>query len=301
MTKIRQTRTEDHRMRTEKEVIETVLNAAAGDESVRAVIRTNLLPQREYDYYNFCFVVNDTGKYDGDVFEHCFGERILLYRGDRNYPELFPDNTKAHLMVFSDGTTIAVNVMEKDAFLARYNGKQRHDNVWIGDTYLKMLDKDNMLPETERLEEKQTWFAETPSENGFDGTCSEFWWVMKTFAEYTLRKELPSAMFYLNAAVRDLLNRMIRWYLFLRAGQPVDMGILDCNMEKLLGEELFTLYKKTYPAAEYDCIWEAFDAAAELWAMLGNEVAERCGYAYPADTEKNMLRLIGRLRGHPVP
>lgn len=284
-------------MRTEKEVIETVLDIAGRDEDVRAVIRTNLFPKREYDYYNFCFVVNDTEKYDGDIFENCFGERILLYRGDRNYPELFPDNTKAHLMVFSDGTTIAVNVMGKDAFLARYNREQSHENVWIGDTYLKILDKDHILPEIERLDEKQTWFAGTPSEGEFCGTCSEFWWVLKTFAEYTLRKELPSAMFYLNVAVRDLLNRMIRWYLFLRAGQPVDMGILDSNMEKLLDEELFSLYKETYPTADYRQIWKAFDAVVKLWTTVGKDVAKRCGYVYPADTEKNMLSLIKSLRG----
>ena len=283
-------------MRTEKEIIETVLDAAGKDDSVRAVIQTNLLPKREYAYYNFCFVVNDTEKYERDIFENCFGERILLYRSDKNYPELFPNNTKAHLMVFRDGATIAITVMEKDAFLARYNGKQNHENVWIGDTYLKILDKDNILPETERLEERQTWFAETPSEEEFDGTCSEFWWVLKTFAEYTSRKELPSAMFYLNVAVRDLLNRMIRWYLFLHAGQPVDMGILDSNMEKLLKEELFSLYKKTYPAADYERIWEAFDAVVKLWTAITNDVAERCGYAYSSDTEKNMLSLISTLR-----
>ena len=241
-------------MRTEHEVLQNVLTAAEKDERVRAVIRTNLLPRRKYDYYNFIFVVTDVDPFDGDVFEYCFGERILLYRGDRNYPELFPNNTKAHLMVFRDGITIAVNIMDRNSFLERYNGEPNHENVWIGDTYLKLLDKDSMLPEIERLDEKQTWFSERPSEARFIETCNEFWWVMKTFAEYTLRKELPSAMFYLNIAVRDLLNQMIRWHLFLREGSPVDMGILDCNMEKLLEEELFLLYKKTYPPADYEKI-----------------------------------------------
>ena len=287
----------NEQMRTEKEIIETVLDYAEKDESVRAVIRTNLLPKREYDYYNFCFVADDPEQYDSDIFEKCFGERILLYRGDRNYPELFPDNTKAHLMVFSDGTTIAINVMGKDAFLARYNREQVHENVWIGDTYLKILDKDNILPEIERLDEKQTWFSKTPSKDEFNGTNSEFWWVLKTFAEYTLRKELPSAMFYLNVAVRDLLNRMIRWYLFLQTGQPVEMGILDCNMEKLLDRELFSLYKETYPAAEYGQIWKAFDAVVKLWTIIGKDVAKRCGYDYRTDTETNMLSLIRNMKG----
>ncbi|MCR5848689.1 MAG: aminoglycoside 6-adenylyltransferase [Lachnospiraceae bacterium] len=283
-------------MRTEKEVIENVLDVAGADESVRAVIRTNLLPKREYDYYNFIFLVNDTEKFEKDIFENCFGERILLYRGDKNYPDLFPNNTKAHLMVFGDGTTIAVNIMDKDTFMARYNGEPNRENVWIGDTYLKLLDKDGILPEIERLDERQTWFADTPSEEKFYGMCDEFWWVLKTFAEYTLRKEIPSAMFYLNVAVRDLLNQMIRWYLYLRAGQPVNMGILDCNMEKLLDEELFSLYAKTYPTADYESIWEAFDSVVKLWGLLGNDVAKHCGYDYPKETERQMTALISDMR-----
>lgn len=282
-------------MRSEKEVLDAVLRVAAADDAVRAVIRTNLVPKRKYDYYNFCFVVTDIERFDGDVFATCFGDRILLYRGDRNYPELFPNNTKAHLMVFRDGVTIVINAMDKDAFLARYYGEPNHENVWIGDTYLKILDKDGMLPAIERLSEKQTWFAQKPSEEEFHETCNEFWWVLKTFAEYTLRKELPSAMFYLNVAVRDLLNRLIRWDLFLRAGQPVDMGILDCNMEKLLDEDRFSLYKKTYPTADYESIREAFHAVVKLWSITAGEVAAHCGYDYAKETEADMLRFISDL------
>ncbi len=54
------------RKRTEKEVIETVLDFAEKSKSVKAVIRTNLPPKREYDYYNFCFVVDDPEKYDSE-------------------------------------------------------------------------------------------------------------------------------------------------------------------------------------------------------------------------------------------
>ena len=283
-------------MKNEKEITDKILEAANGDEDVRAVFRTDLLPAREYAYYNFSFVVLDTEEYDGDVFQTLFGDRILLYRGDRNYPELFPNGAKAHLMVFRDGTTTAITVMDRDAFLARVRGEGERGDVWIGETYRKLLDKDGAFPETERLEETQTLFAEKPSEEEFDGINGEFWWVAKTFAEYTLRKELPSAMFYLNTSVRDLLNRMIRWRLVLRAGRPVDMGILDGNMEKLLDKDLFSLYKNTYPQAEYGEIWKAFDAAVKLWRALGKDVAERCGYVYPEDTEKNMLTLIRSMR-----
>ncbi len=283
-------------MRTEREILDTVVAAAAADDAVRAVVRTDLLPKRAYLYaYNFCFIVNALEKYDDDaVFASCFGERILLYRGDRNYPELFP-HTKAHLMVFRDGITITVNAMDRDAFLDRYRGAQEHENVWFGDTFQKLLDKDGMLSIADRLEEKQTLFADIPSESEYTGTCDEFWWVLKTFAEYTLREELPSAMFYLNVAVRDLLHKMLHWHLCLRYGHPVDLGILDSNLEKLLEQDLLLLYRKTFPDADYEHIREAYDAVVLLWRKAGSDVAERCGFRYPRETEADMLDLIRKL------
>ena len=101
-------------MRSKNEIISAVLEAAENSGDIRAVIRTDLVPVREYLYsYNFCFIVNDTAKYDGDeVFGRCFGERILLFRGDRNYPDMFP-GAKAHLMVFRDGVTPSVFVRDE--------------------------------------------------------------------------------------------------------------------------------------------------------------------------------------------
>ena len=278
-------------MRQENEVIENVLSAAEQDDAVRAVVRTNLAKREYLHSYEFYFIVNDVEKFDDDVFEKAFGERILLYRADKNYPEMFPD-TKAHLMVFKDGITIVITAIEKESFLARYNRENVYENVWIGDTFKVILDKDDVLAEVERLEETQTLFSSKPSEEEFIGTCSEFFWVLKTFSEYALRKELPAAMFYLNNPVRDMLNRMIRWHVYLKRGKPVDMGILDGNMERLLEEELFLLYRKTYPAAECERLWEAFEAVVELWHKTAVSVAEKCGFEYPEYTEKEMLEFI---------
>ncbi len=282
-------------MRSEKEIVDSVLALAERDDGVRAVIRTDLQPVRAYLHsWNFIFVVSDIGRYDGDVFHDSFGGRILLFRADRRYPEMFP-GTKAHLMVFGDGATIVIQAMDRDAFLERYCGGHEQRDVWIGDTYQKLLDKDGLLSMDDRLEERQTLFSEVPTQETFMDACDEFWWVMKTLAEYTLRRELPAAMYYLNVSVRGLLNRMLCWHVRLQAGRPVDMGILNSHLEGRLEKDLFQLYRATYPDAEFAHIREAFDAAARLWNKVGNLVAEQCGFEYPRETEENMLAFIRNL------
>ena len=56
-------------MRTEKEIIDNVLEVATADDSVRAVIRTELFLVKEYLHsYQFCFIVDDVEKYsDGGI------------------------------------------------------------------------------------------------------------------------------------------------------------------------------------------------------------------------------------------
>lgn len=284
-------------MRTEKDIIDNVLAFAKTCEDVRAIIRTDIVPVREFLWtYNFYFIVNNVNTFEkNDCFEDCFGERILLYRGDKNYPDMFP-NTKAHLMVFRDGITIVINVIDKKTFMDIYEGTVSYDKVWIGDTFLKLLDKDKLLPPIERLEEKKIFWTERPTESAFYGSCSEFYWVLKTFAEYSLREELVSTMFYLNISIRELLNKILHWYIALREQKPIEIGILDSNLEKLLEPELFQIYKKTYPTADYESIWEAYQAVISLWNIVGNRIAEQCHFEYPEMMEREMLRFIDNLK-----
>jgi aminoglycoside 6-adenylyltransferase len=283
-------------MRTEKIIVDEILTFAEKCDEVCAVIRTELIPVRDYLWtYNFYFVVKNVNAFEDDrCFESSFGERILLYRGDKNYPELF-QNTKAHLMVYKDGVTIVINVIDRKSFMDKYEGKTKFDNVWIGDTFQKLLDKDGILPPIERLEEKKVFLTEKPTESMFLTTCSKFYWVLKSFAEYILRKELVSAMFYLNVSIRDLLNKLLHWYITMQSQQPVEIGILDSNLEKLLEADLFQIYKKTYPTADYNSIWEAFHAVVSLWSVVGHRIAEAGGFSYPEQTEREMLQFIEHL------
>jgi len=56
------------------------------------------------------------------------------------------------------------------------------------------------------------------------------------------------------------------------------------------------LYKKTYPSADYESIWKAYDAVVELWSKVGHAVAEQCGYGYPDEVQADMLEFIRMLR-----
>ena len=67
-------------MRNEREIIEKILDAARQDDSVRVVIRTDLVPKRKYLYtYNFCFVVNDVEKTTQMFFNHALAKGFSCF------------------------------------------------------------------------------------------------------------------------------------------------------------------------------------------------------------------------------
>ena len=74
-------------MRNEPEIIAKITEVARQDDTVRAVIRTDLLPKRKYlRTYNFYFVVNDIEKYD------VFGEKRNLNEKELNSIDVIKGN-----------------------------------------------------------------------------------------------------------------------------------------------------------------------------------------------------------------
>lgn len=282
-------------MRSEQEVINQILSYAVSVSDIRAVIRTNLEPVRKYLYsYEFYLIVENIEDFEADeIFEKCFGERILLFRGDRNYPDMM-DGMKAHLMVYKDGITLVINAITDEKFREKYV-KRNTENAWISGTYEVLLDKNREYTDVGKAEE-DLFFYEIPTVKDFEGCCGEFFWVLKTYAEYVLRKEIPAAMFYLNLSVRDVVNRMIRWYICLKNGKPVELGILDSYMENYLSGDMWACYCETYVCAEEASMWKALDAMAFVFHLAGEKVAAWIDTAFPDKQERDMREFLKSLK-----
>lgn len=276
-----------------------MVSYAASASNIQAVIRTNLVPVRRYLYsYEFYYIVEDIESFEeDDTFEQCFGERILLYRGDRNYPDMI-DGMKAHLMVYKDGITLVINVITDEKFREKYV-KKNTENVWISGTYEVLLDKNREYADVGKTEDELLYY-EIPTAKDFEGCCGEFFWVLKTYAEYVLREEIPAAMFYLNLSVRDVVNRMIRWYICLQNREPVELGILDSYLERYLPRDMWICYCETYACAEEASMWKALDAMAEVFHMAGEEVAACIDTVFLDRQEQDMLEFIKRLKSSEI-
>lgn len=60
--------------------------------------------------------------------------------------------------------------------------------------------------------------------------------------------------------------------------------------------ECILLYRATNPKAEEESLWAAYDATARLFHIVATKIADRLGFVYPREMEKDMIALMEKLR-----
>lgn len=282
-------------MRNEKEMLDMIINVANEDENIQAVVlygsRADKTVNKDiYQDYDIIFVVNEIDKYhDSDYYRECFGERVLLFRPDKIYPELF-EQTCAYLMLFDDGIRIDLRVCSTEKFIRIYEVEE------AGQPMIKLVDKNNCLPDITG-ESTDVFMIKIPNEKTYNDTCTEFFWELQNIVKGIMRDEISYAMFLLNIAARDMLNRMIEWYIGIHNDFSVTAGKLGKYYKKYLDERLYDMYKKTYPRAEYSEIWESLMIMIKLFKEIAIGVANEFEFVYPEESEIAILKYLEYLEG----
>ena len=105
------------KMRTEKQIYDTILNFAKADDRIRVVTlegsRTNIniIPDDVQDYDITFFVTDMQSFINSDEWLNVFGERLIMQKPEDM--ELFPKEEKgySYLMLFWDGVKIDLTLL----------------------------------------------------------------------------------------------------------------------------------------------------------------------------------------------
>ena len=158
-------------MRTEEEIFDLILETAKADERIRAAYingsRVNPnIEKDKYQDYDIVLLVTETEPFLADKnWINIFGEIAFVQEPDSNDFGwgIEHDYTKSYgwLMLFTDGNRIDLHIMTKTAVLEEY----------LSDTLtVKLLDKDNILPEIPAASDKGHLFS-------YSGTPSKLCWL----------------------------------------------------------------------------------------------------------------------------
>ncbi|CAM3483061.1 aminoglycoside 6-adenylyltransferase [Marinicrinis lubricantis] len=281
-------------MRNEREMMQLICDFAMHDERIRAVLlngsRANPeAPKDLFQDYDIVYLVDSVNDFvqDQSWISH-FGDILIMQTPDKmDNPHAERFDKFAFLMLFTDGNRIDLTWYQIDQ-LDRFD----HDSqtiVW--------MDKDgrfgHLPPPSNR-----DYLPAPPTDVQFYHCCNEFWWVSTYVAKGLWRRQLPYAMRMYEGPVRDMLMRMLTWYIGAATGFQVEPGKEGKYFEQCLEPPKWDAFVRTFADGNYELIWQALFEMGKLFRESAHTVSEHFGYPYPMDEDNRVndyLQLVYHL------
>lgn len=280
-------------MRTPEEMLDLILQVAREDENIRSVLmvgsRAN--PDCEPDAYqdfDICYFARRVEPYWDNMawIKEKFGRPALVQRPESM--RLIPpdeDGSYIYLMIFPDGNRIDLQITQ-DPY------------VDDGEPAVLLLDKDGDFPEI--AVKKDFWHVKRPEEGIFADCCNEFHWCLNNVAKAIAREELSLGMDMLNRPVRDMLVLMLSWYVGAAHEFKVSVGKRGKYFKRLLPQEMYDSFRRTYSDAEYAHMWAASFEMLELFGKAARSVAAQMGYAYDQAEEAGIRAYMEQVKSRSL-
>ncbi|MEK7017006.1 aminoglycoside 6-adenylyltransferase [Bacillus sp. FSL R9-9410] len=283
-------------MRTEKEMLDLIINTAKEDERIRAIImngsRVNPSVKKDcFQDYDIIYVVKDIQSFTcNHSWINRFGEIMIVQMPEEM--SLVPadeDGKFPYLMQFMDGNRIDLMLVPVDLI-----------NKFIGQDSLSkvLLDKDNCIGEFPPASDKD-YVIKKPTEKEFVDCCNEFWWCSTNVGKGLWREELSYAKGMLEGPVRDMLIVMIEWHIGMKTNFTVNTGKFGKHFEQYFEKDTWEQFKRTFSNAEYENIWDSFFVMGDLFRKVANEIANTYEYQYPQDDDDKVSSYLKHVRKLP--
>ena len=283
-------------MRTEKEMMDLILNTAKEDDRIRAVYmngsRTNPnVPKDIFQDYDIVYVVKETKSFiDDKEWIKRFGDILFMqYPDDNPWYSNNVVNSYAWLMQFKDGNRIDLTVKSIP---------HAKENVLEDSLCIILLDKDGILPAIPESSDK-THHVKKPDADQFMGTCNEFWWCLGNVAKGLWRDEVPYALDMLNFIIRKQLEKMLSWKIGILTDFSVSIGKSGKYMYRWLSEEEWQTYLSTYTGSDVEEIWNKVEIMCNLFESTAKWVAEKGGYIYNAQEAESCRLYLKTVKALP--
>ena len=276
-------------MRTEKEMLDLILNIAKQDKNIKAVcmngsrVNEKNKPDIHQDF-DIVYIVENLEDIIADLeWINQFGNRIIT-----QFPEaqdLYPSELEERypiLMLFDDYNRIDLTLLSKNK-LSEYLAEDKLIKV--------LLDKDNLLPKNNSVSEASYWISK-PYQKLFYECINEFYWVSTYVMKGIWRNELLYLIDHLNICRRMLLL-MLAWDKGYKFDFQVNFGKSFKYLPNYLGSNKNSELTSTYPHLNTNEIKEALYKMTEMFEYAAVMVSKKCKLNYDTENYAEVKKYIG--------
>ncbi|EJS55308.1 hypothetical protein ICG_03570 [Bacillus cereus BAG1X1-3] len=283
-------------MRTEKEMLDLIINTAKEDKRIRAVImngsRVNPNVKKDcFQDYDIMYVVKDIQSFTSNHnWIRRFGEIMIVQMPEEM--TLLPadeDGKFPYLMQFMDGNRIDLTLVPVDLI-----------DIFVGQDSLSklLLDKDDCMDEFPPASDRD-YLIKKPTEKEFLDCCNEFWWCSTNVGKGLWREELSYAKGMLEGPMRDMFIVMLEWHIGMKTDFTVNVGKFGKHFEQYIEKDMWEQFKRTFSNAEYGNLWQSFFVMGDLFREVANEIANTYGYQYPQDDDDKVTSYLKHVKALP--
>lgn len=279
-------------MRSEKEMLQLILNIAVRDDRIRAVYlngsRTNQnVPKDIFQDYDFVYVVTETATFiEDEIWIDVFGKRLYMQLPEAMDKMMGKACDLAHcygyLIQLADGNRI-------DLHLQTFEYSKKH--IMQDKLCIILMDKDNILPEIPEASDENFW-VKKPDQVMYSCCCNEFWWCLNNVAKGLWREEIPYAMDMINLYVRPQLVMMLSWHIGIQTSFSCSIGKSGKYMNAFLTPEIWCQYLSTFSAAQIPSVWTAVFIMCDLFDRLAHSIALNLDLTYNEQEAQNSLYFL---------
>jgi len=281
-------------MRTEKEMMDLILQVANADDRIRGVLlagsRADIsVPKDKHQDYDVEYYVADISPFynNPDWVIGQFGKPLIMQMpealrgamgsGHFNYQFILPDGVRIDLNIvphkYEDNGSPAIVLLDKD-------------------------DGNGFFPPI-RINPKH-WHIKPPTALDYASCCNNFWWCLNNVAKGIQRDELPYVKEVLDSWVRSTLHEMMDWHIGMQHGFDLSTGKCHRFLKRYLSPALYARYTATYCGSDYNDIWDAMAIMCDLFHELAIPVANHFGFIYRQDEEDGIREYIRITKGSPL-
>lgn len=267
----------DCRMRSEQEMMDTVLEFARSNSHVRVVTlegsRTNpRIARDDFQDFDITFLVDDLAPFTADdAWLSVFGPVLLMQKPEDM--ELFPPEQPgySYLLNFADYRKLDLTLLPLGMLKEYLEG---------GDGLIRvLLDKDGRIGR-EIVPTDAAYHLRKPTARMYDDCCNEFWNLTPYVVKGVCRGELLFAVDHLHLLRQELL-RMLSWQVGTERGFCFSVGKNYKFLPRFLTEKTAEELMSTYRMDSSSAIWAALLRCHALFRESAGCVANVLGYAYP--------------------
>ncbi|SCT23121.1 aminoglycoside 6-adenylyltransferase [Staphylococcus caeli] len=276
-------------MRSESEIISTIIEIARNNENIKAVCLNGsradkTIKKDKYQDFDIVYIVENMGIQVSNLeWINQFGKRTIT-----QYPaleDLYQYTSKEKspiLMLFDDFNRIDLTIISKSN-IKQYLQEEKITQV--------LLDKESLFSSQDIYINKNSDF-DIPYQKVFDECVTEFYWISTNVMKGLWREELIYSMTHLNI-VREMLFLILSWKINLEAGSSIDLGKHYKYIVKHLNSYEYNYIHSSYPNLNKKEIVNSLYTMIKLFDETALKVSHQSNVNYTSNMYNEVKKYIG--------